>query len=453
MKSYFFTFILTLLFLASTFTASFAQINWERDASNPVMTPGPPGAWDEGFVQHSSVVFDGNEYHMWYHAQSAIPGDKSIGHATSQFGIFWIKDTLNNPVLTKGSVGSWDEYYVFSPSVVYDGSIFHMWYSGLDQNEINIRIGYAWSSDGVNWQKYNDPTTPNPPFAESDPVLIPGSPGRWDEGAVEVPAVILEGNSYTMWYTGWDNSEISGIGRATSTNGFNWTKDSPNNPVLNRDSSVSWDYPVIRANSVVFDGTAYHLFYYAGIYYVNWRIGYAWSSNGVNWQKYNDSTTTHPLFDLSDPVLTWGQEGSWDDTQVGAPWVILDTLNSTFRMWYTGADAVNAPITGIGYATAPVTALEEINSVHYPEGFALKQNYPNPFNPSTTIEFSIPKAELVTLKIYNILGQEVITLVSKKLSPGNYKYTWDATGFVNGVYYYLIKAGKFHNEKKMVLIK
>ena len=67
MKSYLFTFILTLLFLASTFTASFAQINWTKYSGNPVLT-GDIGEWDELYAQHSSVVFDGNEYHMWYHA-------------------------------------------------------------------------------------------------------------------------------------------------------------------------------------------------------------------------------------------------------------------------------------------------------------------------------------------------------------------------------------------------
>jgi L-ascorbate metabolism protein UlaG (beta-lactamase superfamily) len=85
--------------------------------------------------------------------------------------------------------------------------------------------------------------------------------------------------------------------------------------------------------------------------------------------------------------------------------------------------------------------------------FALKQNYPNPFNPNTTIEFSIPNSEFVALKIYNILGQEVATLVDQKLTPGNYKYSWDATFFANGVYLYKIIAGNYQQTKKMILMK
>jgi len=85
--------------------------------------------------------------------------------------------------------------------------------------------------------------------------------------------------------------------------------------------------------------------------------------------------------------------------------------------------------------------------------YELSQNYPNPFNPSTTIEFSIPKVEFVTLKIYNLLGQEMATLVSDKLAPDNYKYIWDASGLVSGIYYYKIEAGKFQNVKKLILLR
>jgi len=85
--------------------------------------------------------------------------------------------------------------------------------------------------------------------------------------------------------------------------------------------------------------------------------------------------------------------------------------------------------------------------------YALKQNYPNPFNPSTTIEFSIPKTEFVTLKIYNLLGQEVATLVSDKLAPDNYKFVWDATNYSSGIYFYKLIAGKYIKIRKMILLK
>ncbi len=99
-----------------------------------------------------------------------------------------------------------------------------------------------------------------------------------------------------------------------------------------------------------------------------------------------------------------------------------------------------------------ITAIEENPSV-YVNDYQLLQNYPNPFNPKTTIEFSIPKNEFVTLIIYNLLGQEVVTLVSEKLMSGSYKYTWDASGFASGVYYYKIGASEFQQVKKLILMK
>jgi hypothetical protein len=87
-----------------------------------------------------------------------------------------------------------------------------------------------------------------------------------------------------------------------------------------------------------------------------------------------------------------------------------------------------------------------------PVQFYLAQNYPNPFNPTTTIEFSLPHTEFVTLKIYNILGEGVATLVSKKLPAGKYEYVWDARNFASGVYFYRIEAGKYVKSLKMVLL-
>ncbi|MFC2088682.1 T9SS type A sorting domain-containing protein [Calditrichota bacterium] len=85
--------------------------------------------------------------------------------------------------------------------------------------------------------------------------------------------------------------------------------------------------------------------------------------------------------------------------------------------------------------------------------FYLGQNYPNPFNPTTTIEFQIPQSEFITLKIYNILGQHVAALVSEKLTPGKYKYNWDASGFPSGVYFYKLKTAEFTQTKKLILFR
>ncbi|MBI5020825.1 MAG: T9SS type A sorting domain-containing protein [Ignavibacteriales bacterium] len=85
--------------------------------------------------------------------------------------------------------------------------------------------------------------------------------------------------------------------------------------------------------------------------------------------------------------------------------------------------------------------------------FKLEQNYPNPFNPSTNIEYQISKIGFVSLKIYDILGQEIETLVNEEKQPGIYNIDWDANGYPNGVYLYRLQSGTFTDTKKLLLMK
>ena len=85
--------------------------------------------------------------------------------------------------------------------------------------------------------------------------------------------------------------------------------------------------------------------------------------------------------------------------------------------------------------------------------FSLSQNYPNPFNPTTTISFSIAKRGLVTLKIYNVLGREIKTLVNQEKLPGNYQVKFNGGDLASGVYFYQVKTGDKVTAKKMILLK
>jgi phosphodiesterase/alkaline phosphatase D-like protein len=85
--------------------------------------------------------------------------------------------------------------------------------------------------------------------------------------------------------------------------------------------------------------------------------------------------------------------------------------------------------------------------------FVLEQNYPNPFNPQTTIGFALPRAEDVTLKVFDVLGREVQTLVQERRNAGRYEVRWDASRFASGVYFYQLRAGEFVQTSKMLLVK
>ena len=100
------------------------------------------------------------------------------------------------------------------------------------------------------------------------------------------------------------------------------------------------------------------------------------------------------------------------------------------------------------------------NQNYSPNGFSLSQNYPNPFNPTTYIKFTIPKSGLVTLKVYNVFGKEIVTLVNEIKSAGEHSIDFNGTNLSSGVYFYhitvhsdKIDATEFVDVKKMLLLK
>jgi hypothetical protein len=86
-------------------------------------------------------------------------------------------------------------------------------------------------------------------------------------------------------------------------------------------------------------------------------------------------------------------------------------------------------------------------------GYRLQQNYPNPFNPGTKIDYAVPTAGHVSIKVYNLLGQEVATLLNENLTPGQYQVAFDGTRLPSGIYYYKMVAGNFSESRKMILLK
>ena len=236
--------------------ASFDGIVWTKHPDNPVLEFGPGGSWDESQVFGCFVLYDDTEYKMWYCGDNGSAW--RIGYATSSDGIAWIKYP-DNPVLDLGPSGSWDDFHLIHPQVLFDGTEYKMWYTGDDGSR--ARIGYATSPDGTEWTKHPD-----------NPVLDLGPSGSWEDFYVHSPFVILDESSYKMWYTGSDGPSWR-LGYATSPDGTEWTKH-PDNPVLDLGPSGSWDDYFIDTPYVLFDGIEYKM-WYSGYDGSNRRIGYA----------------------------------------------------------------------------------------------------------------------------------------------------------------------------------
>jgi plastocyanin len=106
---------------------------------------------------------------------------------------------------------------------------------------------------------------------------------------------------------------------------------------------------------------------------------------------------------------------------------------------------------GMNGSLTVTTGVEQISSIV--DVFRLKQNFPNPFNPSTKINFSIPSRELVTLAVYDLVGNQVETLVSEELNAGEYEFNFNAKNLTSGVYFYTLRAGNLKDTKRMLLVK
>jgi predicted GH43/DUF377 family glycosyl hydrolase len=413
--------------VAALFTQAYSQISWEKH-DDPVLPRGASGEWDSQFLAGPYVIYHGNNYHMWHSGYDGGNDGSSIGYARSSDGIAWTKDGLNNPVLESGPPGSWDAVTVYQPSVFFDGTTYHMWFGGHNLTTVQTQIGYATSPDSINWTKYSN-----------NPVLTPGPEGTWDDETVGSPNVLFIDGVFHMWYGGGDGT-IAQIGHATSPDGMTWTKDTLN-PVLKVGTTGRWDEAAVIEPSVLYDGeTTYHMWYSGGGSFL-WRIGYASSSDGLNWDK-------HP-----NPVLEPGSSGSWDDTFVGLCVVTFNSADSTnFKMWYGGG--VGFVIGDIGYAstTGPVSVGDD-KSVELPRRFSLLPNYPNPFNPSTTIKFDLPTSTEVRLSVYDFLGREVSLLLNERREAGTHELRFDGSGLSSGVYFYRLTAGEYVETKRAVLVR
>jgi photosystem II stability/assembly factor-like uncharacterized protein len=149
---------------------------------------------------------------------------------------------------------------------------------------------------------------------------------------------------------------------------------------------------------------------------------------------------------------------AWWSTDNGATWTNLGvptgpTVNATvYNAAFTDAQHGFAIGREINLMLTPPTAIGD-ETAGKPEGYTLRQNFPNPFNPSTTIEYALPSAGTVQLKVYDMLGREVVTLVNQEQVAGKYAVRFDAHALASGIYYYRLVSGTFVSTKSLVLMK
>jgi photosystem II stability/assembly factor-like uncharacterized protein len=157
------------------------------------------------------------------------------------------------------------------------------------------------------------------------------------------------------------------------------------------------------------------------------------------------SGTTTQSFKTTDNGTTW----------TSLTWPSGATNAAHMELYYSAGSAYLYAVCADGTVVKLIQTVTGVNEpqTSIPNDYKLEQNYPNPFNPTTTINYSIPKASFVTLKVYDILGNEVITVVNEQQSAQNYSYNVDFSKLSSGVYYYTLNTGNYTATKKLSLIK
>lgn len=293
---------------------------------NPVLQQSNNPDWDNQFIDPGAMVVHDGMFHMFFNGINGFPAPVGVGYATSPDGYHWtrqvgepvlsaetLKDTNfpgsnlfvtsalvepngtwvlyfytlggggfmgpgeigratapaptgpwtihPDPVLNPGPSGSWDEVQVSGPNVLKTEEGYLMYYDALGQGKISM-IGMATSSDGIQWEKYNDPATNDSAFAESDPILTV-SPQGWDSKRVLDPNVIKTPNGFEMIYLATSGTgkfapgEFS-FGAATSSDGVIWMK-SDQNPILSNRDHPQWSQAFLA--TLLFVEETYFLYF------------------------------------------------------------------------------------------------------------------------------------------------------------------------------------------------
>lgn len=274
-------------------------IQW-NDKFSPVIKPNPLEGWDEKEISHPTVIYSPNasaekKYEIWYSAIShRWPQGEDrfrVKYAFSSDGLHWNEYPK---YVMKGSPGTWDSGGITRGiSVIKTPKGYEMWYTGIDTGNLNWKIGYATSSDGIKWEKFHN-----------NPVITPTK--WWEKSKVSYPNVLYENGIYHMFYITADQRTGENVAYAYSYDGVNWYKPENINPILERGINKDFDSQDIVTPSVLKQGALYRM-WYSGFDGNKWSIGHAQGT--IEEITPTPSPTPTPLPPL---VFLPGLGGSWN---------------------------------------------------------------------------------------------------------------------------------------------
>lgn len=293
----------------------------------------------------------------------------------------------------------------------------------------------------------------------------------------------IEASRQALSFLTWGDTIIAGVGFGQSRS---------------TDAGATWNYTAFSPSNNLYSLATDGHIVYAGTY---WGL-FTSSDFGASWQQagFVDTTVWSVACSQGNVLVStcridgMGRSGGYYSTDGGRTWARNDTLNATvlyarenvvwsviydgfvgvsmdggitWRDITDGLQTANYDIatndsyafvaTAFGVYRRPLSeilaSVSRLPAAAIPTQLALAQNYPNPFNPTTTIEFSVPKAGFVSLKVFNIIGEEVATLISQEIRAGTFSTQWDASHVASGVYFYRLQTGADVVTRKLILAR
>lgn len=286
--------LVSLFFLAlSVVSTAHADNEWVKLSSGPVLGKSLGTCFD------ISMLREENKFRMYFSWRPKA----SIALTESTDGIHWSDPVI---VIEPDSKTGW-ENDINRPAIVKRADGYHLWYTG--QADGKSKIGYAFSKDGIHFER------------KHGPVLTPENP--WEKVAVMCPHVIWDGKKklFRMWYSGGEQYEPDAIGYATSADGLKW--DRLPEPVFASDKTHQWESHKVTACQVLVLNGWYYMFYIGFRDIDHAAIGIAKSRNGIsNWIRLPSNPIVSPT------------PGGWDSDACYKPFAILD--GDRWMLWYNG---------------------------------------------------------------------------------------------------------------------
>ena len=326
--------------------------------------------------------------------------------------------------------------------------------SNLFAGTLGLAGVYLTTNNGANWTIANSGITNQAihALAFNGATLLAGSNGSGvykstDNGASWQPSNtgLSDLSVHALLVTG--GRAFAGAGSTSITGGV----------FISTDNGATWSLPATsptNIRSLATNGT--------GIFAATNGAGvFKSTDNGATWSAANNLLTNMlvRVIIASGANLFAGTNGGgvYLSTNSGASWSQINTglTNLSILSLATNSTTLYAGTQTGGVWTRPLSQVVAVNEpgASVPTSFTLEQNYPNPFNPTTTLSFTIPSSSFVNLKVFDVLGSEVATLVNEPKAAGRYSVDWNAAGLSSGLYFYRLSANRKTELKKMMLLK